>query len=101
MDWTKSRGLFYLLALGAGGLALSGYADFDPQTWVLDIHPFNLKEFVLTGMTTAGNALAGLAVWRRWYCNATYFVLEEVFVLLLVVGICCVAEHIEILLLFE
>ena len=66
MDWTKSRGLFYLLALGAGGLALSGYADFDPQTWMLDIHPFNLKEFALTGMTTAGNALAGLAVWRKW-----------------------------------
>ncbi len=44
MDWTKRRGLFYLLALGAGGLALSGYADFDPQTWMLDIHPFNLKE---------------------------------------------------------
>lgn len=66
MDWTKRRGLFYFLALGAGGLALSGYADFDPQTWTLDIHPFNLKEFVLTGMTTAGNALAALAVWRRW-----------------------------------
>ncbi len=63
---TKSRGAFYVLGLGAGILALTGYADFDPETWMIDIHPFNLKEFVLTGMTTAGNALAGLAVWRGW-----------------------------------
>ena len=66
MDWTKSRGGLYIIAAGAGLLALAGYADFDPQTWVIDIHPFNLKEFVLTGATTAGNLLAGLAVWRRW-----------------------------------
>lgn len=63
---TKSRGLLYVIAAGAGFLALAGYADFDPQTWVIDIHPFNLKEFVLTSATTAGNALAALAVWRKW-----------------------------------
>lgn len=66
MDFTKGRGLIYIAGLVAGVMALSGYADFDPQTWVLDIHLFNIKEFVLTGATTAGNALAALAVWRRW-----------------------------------
>ena len=66
MDLTKGRGLLYIAGLGAGALALAGYADFDSATWTLDIHPFNLKEFLLTGMTTAGNALAALAVWRGW-----------------------------------
>ena len=64
---TTSRGLIYVAGLGAGLLALAGYADFDPETWVIDIHPFNLKEFFLTGATTAGNALAALAVWRGWW----------------------------------
>ena len=64
--WTGSRIALYLLGLGAGGLALSGYADFDPQTWMLDIHPFNLREFALTSITTAGNAVAALAVWKGW-----------------------------------
>ena len=61
---TSSRLLFYILGLGAGGMALAGYADFDPQTWVLDIHPFNLREFVLTATTTAGNGLAAIALAR-------------------------------------
>ncbi len=66
MDLTKGRGLLYIAGLAAGALALAGYADFDAATWTLDIHPFNLKEFLLTGMTTAGNALAAIAVWRGW-----------------------------------
>jgi hypothetical protein len=66
MDLTKSRGLAYIIGAGCGLLALSGYADFDSATWTLDIHPFNVKEFFLTAGTTAGNALAGLAVWRGW-----------------------------------
>lgn len=60
------RFALYLLGLGAGGLALSGYAEFDPATWVLDIHPFNLREFALTGAATAGNGLAALAAFRGW-----------------------------------
>lgn len=63
--WT-GRLTFYLIGLVAGGLALSGYASFDPETWMLDIHPFNLREAVLTATTTAGNGLAALAVWRGW-----------------------------------
>ena len=45
---------------------MAGYASFDSETWVIDIYPFNLKEFILTGATTAGNVLASLAVWRKW-----------------------------------
>lgn len=63
--WT-GRLLIYLAGLAAGGLALSGYADFDTATWVLDIHPFNLREFLLTGTATIGNGLAALAVWKGW-----------------------------------
>lgn len=61
-----SRLIIYIAGLGAGFLALSGYASFDPSTWMLDIHPFDLREFALTSVTTAGNALAALAVWRGW-----------------------------------
>lgn len=66
MNLTFGRGLIYILGLGAGGLALAGYAEFDSATWVLDIKPFNLREFALTATTTGGNALAALAVWRGW-----------------------------------
>lgn len=60
------RLLIYLAGIGAGGLALAGYAYFDTATWMLDIHPFNIREFLLIGVTTSGNILAGLAVWRGW-----------------------------------
>ncbi len=60
------RGAIYIAGLVCGGLALAGLADFDPQTWELDIHPFNVKEALLTGVTTVGNALAALAVFRGW-----------------------------------
>ena len=66
MNLTKSRGLIYIAGIAAGALALAGYADFDAETWMLDIHPFNLREFILTGVTTGGNALAAIAVWRGW-----------------------------------
>lgn len=64
--WTNSRFLLYVVGLLCGGLALSGYATFDPETWMLDISPFDVREFVLTLGTTGGNALAALAVWRGW-----------------------------------
>lgn len=64
--WTAGRIALYLLGLGAGGLALSGYADFNPETWVLDIHPFNLREFTLTAAATVGNGLAAIAAFRGW-----------------------------------
>ena len=63
--WTGRLAL-YIIGLGAGGLAHAGYADFDPATWMLDIHPFDLREFVLTGAATIGNAVAALAVWKGW-----------------------------------
>lgn len=66
MNPALGRGLIYILGIAAGGLALAGYATFDPQTFVLDISPFDVREFVLTATTTGGNALAALAVWRGW-----------------------------------
>lgn len=59
----KGRFVVYAAGFGAGVLALAGYADFDPQTWMLDIKPFNLKEFVLTSITTGGNMLAAVALY--------------------------------------
>ena len=59
----KSRFALYIMGGAAGVMALAGYADFDPQTWMLDIKPFNLKEFVLTSITTGGNVLAADAVY--------------------------------------
>jgi hypothetical protein len=62
----QGRFLIYILGLGASGLAMSGYADFDPATWTLDIHPFNLREFALTGAAAVGNGLAAVASVRGW-----------------------------------
>lgn len=62
----KGRFGIYIVGFGAGMLALAGYADFDPNTWMLDIKPFNLKEFALTATTTGGNILAAVAVWTGW-----------------------------------
>lgn len=61
--FAKGRFALYLAGAAAGFMALSGYATFDPETWLLDIHPFNLKEFVLTAATTGGNAVAAVAVY--------------------------------------
>lgn len=44
MAWIARFGI-YVVGLFAGGLALAGYADFDPKTWVLDIHAFGVREF--------------------------------------------------------
>ena len=65
MAWIARFGI-YIVGLLAGGLALAGYADFDPATWVLDIHAFDVREFVLTAAATVGNALAAVAAWRGW-----------------------------------
>lgn len=63
---TPMRAFLYVLGLAAGGLSLAGYASFDPETWTLDIAPFNLREAALTAVQTIGNGLAALAVWRKW-----------------------------------
>jgi len=65
MIWISRFGI-YIVALLAGGLALAGYAEFNPETWVLDISPFDVREFTLTAATTVGNALAAVAAWRGW-----------------------------------
>jgi len=65
MIWMSRFGI-YIVALLAGGLALAGYAEFNPETWVLDISPFDVREFTLTAATTIGNALAAVAAWRGW-----------------------------------
>lgn len=64
--WTNSRLALYVVGLCCGALALSGYATFDSETWLLDIKPFNVREFALTVGTTGGNALAAIAVLRNW-----------------------------------
>ena len=57
----QKPGLFYPSGAGAGGWPRD-YADFfGPADWMLDIHPSTPRELALTGMTTAGNALAGLS----------------------------------------
>ena len=66
MNYAIGRFLIYIAGIAAGGLALAGYADFDTATWTLDIKPFNLREFILTGAATGGNVMASLAVWRGW-----------------------------------
>lgn len=69
---SKGRGIFYVIAACAGVLALAGYADFDATACftggdcTFDLKPFDVREFALTCVTTGGNLLAGLAVWRRW-----------------------------------
>lgn len=62
----KPRFAIYIAGLIGGFLAVSGYADFDPATWTLDIHPFNVKDFVLTSVSTVANGLAALAAYRGW-----------------------------------
>lgn len=66
MNLTNGRGALYIAGLVAGGLALAGYADFDSATGAFDLHPINLYDALTTGLQTAGNALAALAVWRKW-----------------------------------
>ena len=65
MIWMSRFGI-YIVALLAGGLALAGYAEFNPETWMLDISPFDVREFTLTAATMIGNALAAVAAWRGW-----------------------------------
>lgn len=64
--WATSRWLLYIAAIAAGGLELSGYATFDAENLMLDIHPFNVQEFVITLGQTAANVMAAVAVWSGW-----------------------------------
>ena len=65
MAWVMRFGV-YIGALLAGGLAMAGLGSFDPETWIFDLHPFNVREAVLTGAMMVGNALAAVAAWRGW-----------------------------------
>ena len=56
----------YIAALLAGLLAMAGYGEFDPATWVFDLYPFNVKEASLTLGMMIGNALAAFAFLRGW-----------------------------------
>ncbi|MDZ7824681.1 MAG: hypothetical protein U5K75_12065 [Ahrensia sp.] len=62
----QARFLIYVMGLIAGGLTMSGYATFDPETLVLDIEPFNVEEFVLVGVGVVSNFTAALAVFFGW-----------------------------------
>lgn len=59
----KGRFVIYIAGIAAGGLALAGYANFDPVTMTLDIKPFKLDEAILTAVSWFGNILAGVALY--------------------------------------
>jgi hypothetical protein len=65
MAWAARFGV-YIGALIAGSIALAGYGSFDPDTWIFDLHPFNVQDAVLTGAAMIGNGLAAVAAWRGW-----------------------------------
>ena len=56
----------YIAALVAGCAAMAGYGDFDPATFIFDLHPFNVREAVLTLGMMIGNGLAAVAFLRGW-----------------------------------
>jgi hypothetical protein len=56
----------YLGGIVAGILAMAGYGEFDPATWIFDLYPFSVKEAILTLSMMTGNALAAFAFWRGW-----------------------------------
>ena len=66
MAWI-ARFALYLAGLAAGFFVLIGLADFDTGTWMLDIHPFNLREFVLSLVATVSSGTAAVATWKGWH----------------------------------
>jgi hypothetical protein len=63
------------LAIYAAGLiagvaatwaASQGLGTYDAATGVFDLHPFDLNGVIATGVATAGNLLAGIALLRGW-----------------------------------
>jgi hypothetical protein len=65
MAWVARFGI-YIGALLAGIIAMAGYGSFDPETWIFDLHPFNVRDAVLTLTAMVGNGLAAVAAWRGW-----------------------------------
>ena len=68
MDWTKARGASYIAAL-AIGMAFVGLnlGTFDPQTGMVDPHPFNLYMAVgVAGAFIGAPLMALIAVVRGW-----------------------------------
>lgn len=66
MNWNVVRGLTYVGALVASGLALAGLAEFNPATGELAIHPFNLYAAIGAAAGVVSSALAWLALVRGW-----------------------------------
>jgi hypothetical protein len=66
--WTKARGAGYLIALAIGmGMVAMNLGTFDPDTGMVDPHPFNLYLAVGAIAAFVGAPLTALvAVIRGW-----------------------------------
>ncbi len=70
MNWSAIRGTTYAAAAAAVvGTALSaiGWADFDLNTGVVDLKPFNLYTFLgVTAVAAGSPILALVALVKKW-----------------------------------
>ncbi len=68
MNWTLVRGLGYAIALAIGAAVVAlNFGTFDPQTGMVDPHPFNLYTAVAAALAFMGAPLTALlAVVRGW-----------------------------------
>jgi len=66
MTWTLLRGFTYIAMLIASLLAFAGLADFDIASGQIQIHSFNVYDFVATMSGFVSSSLASLAVFKKW-----------------------------------
>lgn len=68
MDWTKVRGWGYFIALAVGmGVVTLNLGTFDPETGMVDPHPFNLYAAVgVVGAMVGAPLTALIAVIKGW-----------------------------------
>lgn len=68
MNWTAIRGVGYALAFGIGTLVVAlNFGTFDPQTGMVDPHPFNLYTAVAAALAFMGAPLTALvALVKGW-----------------------------------
>jgi hypothetical protein len=67
--WSQARLAVYITgALGAAAtlLALFGWATFDKETWLLDIHPFDVRLLATQISVFLAPPLAWLALKLGW-----------------------------------